>query len=159
MGKAQLNACAFPDGVEKQKCCLGRGDIRTVITFLLYNFLIQNLAGCFVTAIATGSAVFTFSHCWNRRNEFSKSKNRQSTIVSGCFFSPKEVEKLFDYDFHKLHSMINVFVQNLGFYRARFSIQTLFKTTPCPLKRQRENHTGVLASESSHEYNRRSISE
>jgi len=55
--------------------------------------------------------------------------------------------------------MTNVFVQNLDFYRARFSIQSLFKTTPCPLKRQRENHTGVLASDSSHEYtvNRRSI--
>ena len=48
--------------------------------------------------------------------------------------------------------MTNVFVQNLGFYRARFSIQGLFKTTPCPLKRQRENHTSVLASDSSHEY-------
>jgi len=35
-----------------------------------------------------------------------------------------------------------------------------FKTTPCPLKRQRENHTGVIASDSSHEYtvDRRSIS-
>ena len=48
--------------------------------------------------------------------------------------------------------MTNVFVQNFGFYRARFSIQSLFKTTPCPLKHQRENHTGVLASDSSHEY-------
>ena len=27
-----------------------------------------------------------------------------------------------------------------------------FKTTPCPLKRQRESHTGILASDSSHEY-------
>jgi len=36
--------------------------------------------------------------------------------------------------------MTDVFVQNLGFYRARFSIQSLFKTTPCSLKRQRENH-------------------
>jgi len=40
IGKAQLNACAFSDGVEKQKCCPGPGDIKTVITFLLYNFLI-----------------------------------------------------------------------------------------------------------------------
>ena len=39
IGKAQLNACAFSDGVEKQKCCLGPGDIKTVITFLLHNFL------------------------------------------------------------------------------------------------------------------------
>jgi len=53
MGKAQLNACAFLDRVEKQKCCLGPGDIKTVITFLLYNFLIPSLAGFFVTAIAT----------------------------------------------------------------------------------------------------------
>jgi len=69
------------------------------------------------------------------------------------------VEKLFDFDFHKLHNMTNVGVQNLCFYRARFSIQSLFKTTPCPLKRQRENHAGVLASDSSHEYtvDRRSI--
>jgi len=70
------------------------------------------------------------------------------------------VEKLFDFDFHKLHNMTNVFVQNFCFYRAWFSIQSLFKTTPCPLKRQRENHAGVLAlanhaglaSDSSHEY-------
>jgi len=48
--------------------------------------------------------------------------------------------------------MTNVFVKNLCSYRARFSIQSLFKTTPCPLKRQHENHTGVLASDSSHEY-------
>ena len=48
--------------------------------------------------------------------------------------------------------MTNVFVTNLSFYRARFSIQSLFKTTPCQLKRQRENHTGDLASDSSHEY-------
>jgi len=49
----------------------------------------------------------------------------------------------------------------LCFYRARFSIQSLFKTTPCPLKRQRENHTGVLASDSSHTYtvDRRSSSQ
>jgi len=38
IGKAQLNACAFSDGVERQKCCPGPGDIKTVITFLLYNF-------------------------------------------------------------------------------------------------------------------------
>jgi len=88
-----------------------------------------------------------------------QSKNRQSTLVSRCFFSPKELEKLFDFDFHKLHNMTNVFVQNLGFYRARFSLQSLYKTTPCPLKRQCENHTGVPASDSSHEYtvDRRSI--
>jgi len=62
IGKVQLNAYAFSDGVEKQKCCLGGVDIKTVITFLFYNFLIQNLAGCFVTAIATVSVsvIFTF---------------------------------------------------------------------------------------------------
>jgi len=58
--------------------------------------------------------------------KLSKSKNKQSTLVSGCFFSSKEVEKLFDFDFHKLRNMTNVFVQNLGFYRASFSIQRLF---------------------------------
>jgi len=70
------------------------------------------------------------------------------------------VEKLVDFDFHTLNNMTIVFVKNLSFYRARFSMQRLFKTTPCPLKRQRENHTGVLASDSSHEYtvDRRSIS-
>jgi len=60
INKAQLNACAFSERVVKQKYCLGPGDIKTVITFLLYNFLIQNLAGCFVTAIATVSVIFTF---------------------------------------------------------------------------------------------------
>ena len=60
IGKAQLNACAFSDGVEKQKCCLEPGDIKTVITFLLYNVLIQNLAGCFLIAIAAVPVNFTF---------------------------------------------------------------------------------------------------
>ena len=60
IGKAQLNTCAFSDGVKKQKCCLGPGDIKTVITFLLYNFVIPNFAGCFVKAIATVSVIFTF---------------------------------------------------------------------------------------------------
>jgi len=60
IGIGPLNACALSDGVEKQECCLGPGDIKTVITFLHYNFLISNLAGCFVTAIATVSAIFTF---------------------------------------------------------------------------------------------------
>jgi len=81
-------------------------------------------------------------------------------LFQDVFFSSKEAEKLFDFDFHELHNMTNVFVQNFGFYPARFSIQSLFKTTPCPLKPQRENHTGVRASDSSHEYtvDRRSIS-
>jgi len=60
IGQAQLNACVFSNGVEKQKCYLGPGDIKTVMTFLLYNFLIPNLAGCFVIAIATVSVIFTF---------------------------------------------------------------------------------------------------
>jgi len=68
------------------------------------------------------------------------------------FFSPKEVEKFFYFDFHKLHNMTNVFVQNFCFYRTWFSIQSLLKAMPCHLKRQRENQTGVLASDSSHEY-------
>jgi len=80
----QLNACAFSDGVEKQKCCVEPGAIKTVIT-LLYNFLIQNLAGCFVTAIATVSVVFTFCHCWNRCNTFSKSKTDNPTLFQGVF--------------------------------------------------------------------------
>jgi len=62
------------------------------------------------------------------------------------------VETLVDFYFHKLHNMTNVVVQILGFYRARFSFQSLFETTTCPLKRQHENHTSVLASDSSHEY-------
>jgi len=37
--------------------------------------------------------------------------------------------------------MTNVPVKNLCFYRARFSIQSLFETTPCPVKHQHENHT------------------
>jgi len=60
IGKEQLNACAFLDRVEKQKCCLGPGDIKTVITFLICNFLIPSLAWRFVTATATVSVIFTF---------------------------------------------------------------------------------------------------
>jgi len=62
------------------------------------------------------------------------------------------VEKSFDFDFHKLHNMTNVCVQNLCFCHSRYSIKSLFKTTSCPLKRQHENHTGILPSDSSHEY-------
>jgi len=62
------------------------------------------------------------------------------------------VEKSFDFDFHKLHNMTNVSVQNLCFCHSRYSIESLFKTTSCPLKRQHENHTGILPSDSSHEY-------
>jgi len=89
-----------------------------------------------------------------------QSKNRQFTLVFGYFFSPKQVEKIFYFHFHKLHNMTNVFVKKLCFYRARISIQSLFKTTPYPLKCQPDNHTGVLASDSSHEYtvDRRSMS-
>jgi len=82
---------------------------------------------------------------------FQSKKTGNPPLFSGVFFLP-EMEKIFYFDFHQLHNMTNIFVQNLCFYRARFSIQSLFETTPCPLKRQRKNHTGVLASHSSHEY-------
>jgi len=82
---------------------------------------------------------------------FQSQKTGNPPFFQGVFLS-KTSGKLFDFDFHKLHNTTNVFVQNLGFYRAKFSIQNLFKTTPCPLKRQHENHTGVPASDSSHEY-------
>ena len=90
---------------------------------------------------------------------FQSQKTSNPPFFQGVFLS-KTSGKLFDFDFHKLHNTTNVFVQNLGFYRAKFSIQNLFKTTPCPLKRQHENHTGVPASDSSHEYivDRRSMS-
>jgi len=83
---------------------------------------------------------------------FPKSKNSQSTLVLGCYFSPKEVEKLFDFVFRKLHNVTDVFVQNLCFYRAWFSLQSLFETRPCPLKRQCENHAGVRELDSNHKY-------
>jgi len=69
------------------------------------------------------------------------------------------VEKLFDLVFRKLHNVTDVFVQNLCFYRAWFSLQSLFKTRPCPLKQQRENQAGVQEPDSKHEYivDRRSI--
>ena len=70
---------------------------------------------------------------------FQSQKTGNPNFFQGVFLSPKEVEKLFDFYVHKLHNMANAFVQNLGFYRARFSIQSFFKTTPCPLQRQREN--------------------
>ena len=120
--------------------------------FSILQFLIQNLVGCFVTAIANVSVIFTFFPLLEQAQYIFKVKKQAFHPSFRVFFSPKEVEQLFDFDFHKLHNMTNVFVQNLCFYRARFSIQSLFKTAPCPLKRQRENHTGVLASDSSHEY-------
>jgi len=38
IGKAQLNACAFSDGVKKQKCCLGPDDIKTGHNFSSLQF-------------------------------------------------------------------------------------------------------------------------
>ena len=57
------------------------------------------------------------------------------------------MEKFFDFNFRKVDNVTDVFVQNLCFYCAWFFIQGLFETTPCLLKRQRKNHTGVLAKD------------
>ena len=90
---------------------------------------------------------------------FQSKKTGNPPLFSGVFLS-KRRGKFFYFDFHKQHNMTNVFVKKLCFYRARICIQSLFKTTPCPLKCQTENHTGVLVSDSSHEYtvDRRSMS-
>jgi len=77
---------------------------------------------------------------------FQSKKTGNPYLFLGVFSHQKTWE-IFCFYFHKQHNMTNVFVQNLCFCRARFSIQSLFKTTPCPLERQRENHTGVLASD------------
>jgi len=96
IGKAQLNACAFSDGVEKQKCCLGPGDIKTVITFLLYNFLFQNLAGCFATAIATVSVSFTFFPIVGiGAINFQSKKTGNPPLFSGVFSLQKKRKKFF----------------------------------------------------------------
>ena len=58
---------------------------------------------------------------------FSKQKNSQPTLVLGCYFSLKQVEKLFNFVFRKLHNVIDVFVQNCYFYRGSFSIQGFLK--------------------------------
>jgi len=81
---------------------------------------------------------------------FQSQKTDNPPLFSGVFSLQKKWKKYFW--FYKLHIMTHVFVQNLCFHSARFSIQSLFKTTPCHLKRQRENHTGVLSSDSSNEY-------
>ena len=83
---------------------------------------------------------------------FQSQRTANPSLFSSVFSLRKKWKKFFDFDFHKLHNMTNVVVQILYFFRAWFSIQSLFKTTPCHLMRQRENHTGVLASDSSHEY-------
>ena len=80
--------------------------------------LIHNLAGCFVTAVATVSMIFTFFPLLEQAQEIFKVKKQAIHPCFRVFFSQKEVEKLFDFDFHKLHNMTNVFVQNLCFYRA-----------------------------------------
>ena len=97
IGKAQLNACAFSEGVEKQKCCLGPGDIKIVITFLLYNFLFPNLAGCFVTAIATVSVSFTFFPIVGigAINFPSKKTGNPPPLFSGVFSLQKKWKKFF----------------------------------------------------------------
>jgi len=134
-GKAQLNACAFSDGVKKQKCCLGPGDTKTVITFLLCYFFLLKLGMMFCNSSGNCSCDFYIFPIVGIGAINFQSKKTTNPLVLGCFFSAKEVEKLFEFNFHKLHNMTNVFVQNLCFYCAWFSIQSLFKTTPCPLKR------------------------
>jgi len=81
-----------------------------------------------------------------------QNQKQQSHPCYRCYFSSKEVENLFDFVFRKLHNVADVFVPNLCFYCAWFPIENLFKTTLCPRKLQRENHTGVPASASKHEY-------
>jgi len=89
-----------------------------------------------------------------------QSQNTDNPPLFQGFFTLQKKWKNYLIYFHKLHNTTNVFVQNLCFYHARFSIQSIFETTPCPLKCQRENHTSVLASDSSHKYtvDQRSIS-
>ena len=58
---------------------------------------------------------------------FQSKKAGNPPFFQSVFFFPKEVENLFDFDFHELHNMTNVFVHNLGFYRARFSIRDFLK--------------------------------
>jgi len=45
---------------------------------------------------------------------FQSQKTGKPPFFQGVFSLQEEVEKLFDFDFHKLHNMTNVFVKNLG---------------------------------------------
>jgi len=63
--------------------------------------------------------------------DFQSKKNRQCSLVFWCFSLQKKWKNFVCFDFNKLHNMTNIFVKNLCFYRARFSIQSLLKTTPC----------------------------
>jgi len=46
---------------------------------------------------------------------FQSKKTGNPPLFSGVFFSPKEVEKFFYFDFHELHNMTNVFVKKFVF--------------------------------------------
>ena len=90
---------------------------------------------------------------------FQSKKTGNPPLFSGVFSLPKKWKSFFIFIFIN-YTIWLTFMWRICFYHARFSIQSLFKTTPCLLKHQHENHTSVLASDSSHEYtvDRRSMS-
>ena len=62
--------CVFERSRKAEMLSRTRG-YKNCHNFSSLQFLIPNLAGCLVTAIATVSVIFTFSRCWNRRNKLS----------------------------------------------------------------------------------------
>jgi len=81
-----------------------------------------------------------------------QSKKTGNPLLFSSVFSFQKKWKIFLISIFINYTIWLTFLCRICFYRARFSIQSLFETTPCPLKCQRENHTGVLASDSSHKY-------
>jgi len=116
IGKAQLNACAFSDGVEKQKCCLGPGDIKTVITFSSLQFFNSKLGRMLCNSYSNRFCNFyIFLIVGIGAINFQSTKTGNPPLFSGVFSIENELKIFLFFDLHKLQNMTNVFVNNLYF--------------------------------------------
>jgi len=96
IGKAQLNACAFSDGVEKQKCCLGPGDIKTVISFLLCNYFNSKLGRVLCNSYSNRFGNFyIFPIVGIGAINFQSQKTGNPPLFSGVFSLQKKWKKFF----------------------------------------------------------------
>ena len=71
---------------------------------------------------------------------FQCQKTDNTPLFQGVFSLQKKWKNFFILIFMNYTIWLMFLWRNLCFYRARFSIQSLFKTTPCLLKRQHKNH-------------------
>ena len=94
IGKAQLNACAFSDGVEKQKCCLGAG--KNCHNFSSLQFFNSKLGRMLCNSYSNRFCDFyIFPIVGIGAINFQSEKTGNPHLFSGVFSLQKKVEKFF----------------------------------------------------------------